>query len=71
MVLAPLVLAEHVRRQDVPFVVAMAGGLALVFAGQQQPIATRTESIRGQSRRRRQRAHMGLHHRRSAVDGQP
>jgi drug/metabolite transporter (DMT)-like permease len=47
MVLAPLVLAEHVRRQDVPFVVAMGAGLALVFAGQQQPLATAPNPFAG------------------------
>jgi len=47
MVVAPIVLAEHVRRQDVPFVVAMAGGLALVFAGQQEPLATAPDPFAG------------------------
>lgn len=47
MVIAPLVLAEHVRRQDVPFVIAMAGGLALVFAGQQPPLATAPNPFAG------------------------
>ena len=47
MALAPLLLAEHVRRQDVPYVIAIAGGLALVFTGVQQPLVTAPNPLAG------------------------
>ena len=40
LVLSPLLLAEPVRRRDLPFVVAAAVGLLLVFLGSRDPAAT-------------------------------
>ena len=37
---APWLLKEHVRRQDFAFMVAMAAGLVLVFAGEQRPLSS-------------------------------
>jgi drug/metabolite transporter (DMT)-like permease len=40
LVLAPLVLREHVRRRDVPYLVAMGLGMVLCFLGRPAPTAT-------------------------------
>ena len=72
MLLAPpWLLRSTCGAQDVPFVVAMAGGLALVFVGQQQPLATAPNPLAGNIAARRERPHMGLHHHGPAMDGQP
>lgn len=44
---APWLLREHVRRKDAFFMLAMAAGLALVFAGKQVPLASAPDPAAG------------------------
>ncbi|HET6777731.1 MAG TPA: DMT family transporter [Gemmatimonadales bacterium] len=47
LVLAPWLLKEHVRRQDIGFMVVVALGLMLFFVGVDQPLASAPEPERG------------------------
>lgn len=47
MLLAPWLLAEPVRRRDLPFLLAVAAGLALVFLGSRDPQATAPRPFAG------------------------
>lgn len=40
LVLGPLLLGEHAHRRDIPYLVVLAAGMALCFAGQPSPTAT-------------------------------
>ena len=43
----PLLLGEHVRRRDLGFMAAMAGGMALFFVGRQTTFATAPDPLTG------------------------
>jgi drug/metabolite transporter, DME family len=47
LLLAPWLLHEPVRRQDIGFMLAVGAGLALFFVGVQQPAATAPDPARG------------------------
>ncbi|MGH7582852.1 MAG: DMT family transporter [Gemmatimonadales bacterium] len=47
VLLAPWLLHERIRRRDVPILVALLGGLILVFLGADRPTATATDPARG------------------------
>ena len=47
LILAPLLLKEPVRRQDIGFMLAVAFGLMLFFVGVDQPAATAPDPVRG------------------------
>jgi drug/metabolite transporter, DME family len=44
---APFVLREHVRREDVPFVIVMALGMAAFFVGRDAPVASAPDPAAG------------------------
>jgi len=45
--LGPFLLAEHVRRRDLPLLVAILVGVVLLFAGSQEPLATAPHRVLG------------------------
>lgn len=47
VLLGPVLLHEHIHRRDLGFMVAVAGGMALFFVGQQQTFATAPDPVRG------------------------
>ena len=47
MLASPWLLREHVRRQDVIYMVAMAAGLSLFFVADQQPLASAPDPFTG------------------------
>ncbi len=47
LLLGPWLLGEPVRRGDLKLMVAVAAGIALVFAGRQEPLATAPDPFRG------------------------
>jgi drug/metabolite transporter (DMT)-like permease len=47
LILAPWLLKEPVRRQDLGFMITVAAGLALFFVGVEQPIVTAPDPDRG------------------------
>jgi drug/metabolite transporter, DME family len=47
LLLGPLLLREPIRRQDLLFMVAVGGGLALFFVGADAPVATAPDPVRG------------------------
>jgi DME family drug/metabolite transporter len=47
LLLSPWLLREHVRRQDVIYMLAMAAGLSLFFVAEQQPLASAPDPFTG------------------------
>ncbi len=47
LLLGPLLLHERIVRQDLWFMIAVVGGMALFFVGQQQTFATAPDPLRG------------------------
>lgn len=47
LLLGPLLLGERLRRRDVGFMAALVVGMTLFFVGEQQPLSTAPDPIRG------------------------
>ena len=47
LMLAPVLLREPIRRRDLPVILAVLGGLALVFLGADHPSVTAPDPARG------------------------
>jgi len=47
LLLAPLLLREHIRRSDLAYIAAVGAGMSLFFTGEQQALATAPDPARG------------------------